>query len=166
MAFDAEAREFRVPFLVRLRPNTQYLLFVVVGVLLVGYGLTARGAIRVVLIVAGVAMAALLGYPIVLSTLFRVPILAVDDDGVRLPLMGVRLTWAEIADVRRAARSNFPVLLLVPTDPAAVLARTRPWLRAEGRANLAEFGTPVVLMAQSMNHSLDEIQAAMARHRG
>jgi uncharacterized membrane protein len=154
-----------VPFLVRLRPNTQYLLFVVVGLLLIGYGLTAGGAIRVGLIVAGVAMAALLGYPIVLSTLFRVPLMALDDAGVRLPLMGVGLTWAEVADVRQAVRNNFPVLLLIPTDPSAVLARTRPWLRATARADLAELGTPIVLMAQSMNRSLDEIQAAVAERR-
>jgi hypothetical protein len=153
-----------VPFLVRLRPNTQYLLFVVVGLLLIGYGLTAGGVIRVGLIVAGAALAVLLGYPVVLSTVFRVPLIAVDEAGVRLPLMGVRLAWAEVADVRRAVRNNFPVLLLVPTDPPAVVARTRPWLRAEARTNVAEFGTPIVLMAQSMNHSLDEIEAAVARY--
>ena len=154
-----------MPFLVRLRPNTQYLLFVVVGVLLILYGLTAGGLVRAGLIVAGVAMAALLGYPIVLSTVFRVPLIAIDDTGVRLPLQGVRLTWAELADVRQGIRNNFPVLLLIPADPAAVLTRTRPWLRATARADLTEFGTPIVLMAQTMNHTLDEIQTAITHHR-
>ena len=154
-----------MPFLVRLRPNTQYLLFVVVGVLLILYGLTAGGLVRAGLIVAGVVLAVLLGYPIVLSTVFRVPLIAVDDTGVRLPLMGVRLTWPELADVRQGVRNNFPVLLLVPRDPAAVLARTRPWLRATARADLTEFGTPIVLMAQTMNHTLDEIQTAITTRR-
>lgn len=154
-----------MPFLVRLRPNTQYLLFVVVGVLLICYGLTAGGVVRIGLIAAGVLLAVLLGYPIVLSTVFRVPLIAIDDAGIRLPLMGPRLSWAEVAGVRPGVRNNFPVLLLIPTDPAAVVARTRPWLRAEARTNLAEFGTPVVLMAQSLNRSLDEIQAAIADHR-
>ncbi|MGX6602162.1 STM3941 family protein [Micromonosporaceae bacterium Da 78-11] len=154
-----------MPFLVRLRFNTQYLLFVVVGLLLIAYGLTSAGVIRTVLIVAGAALVLLLGYPILLSVLFRVPLLRVDEAGIRLPLMGPRLDWAEVAEVRQAVRSNFPVLLLVPTDPQAVLGRTLPWLRSESRANLTEFGTPIVLMAQSMNRSLDEIQAAIARHR-
>jgi hypothetical protein len=154
-----------VPFLVRLRPNTQYLLFVVVGVLLICYGLTAGGVVRAALIVAGVGLAVLLGYPIVLSTVFRVPLIAIDDAGIRLPLMGPSLSWAEVADVRPGVRNNFPVLLLVPADPAAIVARTRPWLRAEARTNLAEFGTPIVLMAQSMNRSLDEIQAAIVDRR-
>jgi hypothetical protein len=53
-----------------------------------------------------------------------------------------------------------------PADPQpAVLARTGPWLRAEGRTNSAEFGTSIVLVAQSMIHSPDEIRVAIARHR-
>ena len=81
-----------MPFLVRLRPNSQYLLFLVIGLLLIGYGLTGTGAIRVGLVAAGALLAILLGYPIVLSTVFRVPLIAVDDAGIRLPLMGVAVT--------------------------------------------------------------------------
>jgi hypothetical protein len=154
-----------VPFLVRLRPNTQYLLFVVVGVLLIAYGLTSTGAVRLGLVVAGAVLALVLGYPILLSTVFRVPVVAVDEAGIRLPLLGVRLAWPEVAAVRPAMRANFPVLLIVPTDPPAVLTRVRPWLRGEGRSDLKQFGTPIVLMAQSLNHSLDEIQAAIDERR-
>ncbi len=154
-----------MPFLVRLRPNSQYLLFLVIGLLLIGYGLTGTGAIRVGLVAAGALLAILLGYPIVLSTVFRVPLIAVDDAGIRLPLMGVRLPWAELATVSHGVRANFVVLLLVPTDPQAVLAQVRPWLRGEARKNLAEFGTPIVLMAQSMNRSLAQVAAGIDQHR-
>jgi hypothetical protein len=55
------------------------------------------------------------------------------------------------------------VLLLIPSRPS--WPGPVPWLRAEGRTNSAEFGTSIVLVAQSMTHSPDETRVAIARHR-
>ena len=37
------------------------------------------------------------------------------------------------------------------------------WLRAEGRSNIARYGTPIVMSQHSMNRTLDEIQSAVSR---
>jgi hypothetical protein len=154
-----------VPFLVRFRPNASYLALLGIGVILVGLGITMDGVIRYLVLASGVMFVAILGTPVLLSTVFRVPMLAVDDAGVRLPLMGVRLGWADIAAVRQGSGPTAPVLLIVPTDKQAVLTQVRPWIRAESRTNIARFGTPIVVPQQSANRTLDEIQTAVARLR-
>jgi hypothetical protein len=151
-----------VPFLVRLRPNAAYLALLAVGVVVVGLGITMDGVTRVVTVACGVLFVAVLGAPVLVSTVLRVPLLAVDDSGVRLPLMGVRLEWAEVAAVRQAPGATRPVLLIVPRDTQAVLRRMRPWLRAEGRSHIARYGTPIVMAHHLADHTLDEIQSAVA----
>ncbi len=109
------------------------------------------------------------GYPVLVRTICRVPAAAVDPEGIRLPLMGVRLRWPEIADVRPAVRLNgrtsTPVLLVVPTDPDAAIAQTRWWLRRDARADLDRLGAPIVLDERSLDHTLADIRAAVAQHR-
>ena len=105
------------------------------------------------------------GVPALASTVFRVPVLAVDGAGLRMPLMGVRLGWQDIARVRQAHGPFRPVLLIVPTDPSAVLGRMRPWLRAEGQASMARYGTPIVMAQQSMDGTLAEVESAIAAFR-
>lgn len=61
---------------------------------------------------------ALFGLPIVVSTILRVPVLAMTETGIRLPLMGVKMRWAAISSVRFSTRppgtGSNPVLLLPP----------------------------------------------------
>jgi hypothetical protein len=154
-----------VPFLVRLRPNAAYLALIAAGIPMIIYGIASDGVLRLVLLVSGVLFVVLIGGPVLVSTVGRVPVLAVNGAGVRLPLMGVRLAWPEIAAVRQASGPTRPALLIIPNDTAAALSRMRPWLRAEGRSNLARYGTPIVVPQQSMDHTLDQMCAAFARLR-
>ena len=155
-----------VPFLVRLRPNTAYLALLAGGVAAFAVGSTmANGILRVLVIGSGTFFTLLIGMPVLVSTVFRVPVLAVDDTGLRMPLMGVRLTWTEIARVRPGHDPARALLLIVPRNPHAVLNQIRPWLRAECRTNLARYGTPIVMSQLSMNRTLDDIQAAISRHQ-
>jgi hypothetical protein len=78
--------------------------------------------------------------------------------------LGVRLRWAEISSVKRGVKSGFPVLLIVPTAPEAVVGQVRPWLRSEARSHLARYGTPIVVSGQSMDHSVDDILSAIHQH--
>ncbi|MFI6079341.1 hypothetical protein ACIA5C_48360 [Actinoplanes sp. NPDC051343] len=48
------------------------------------------------------------------------PVLAVDGVGVRLPLMGVRLSWPEIAAVRQGSGPTRPALLIIPNEPVKI----------------------------------------------
>jgi len=153
-----------VPFLVRLRPNAAYLALLGIGVALLGLGTTMDGPFRFLLIGCGVVFVVILGTPILLSTVLRVPILAVDDAGVRLPLMGVRLGWAEIVRVRQAIGVAPPVLLIVPADQQAVMSQMRPWIRSESRTNIARYGTPIVVPQQTADRTLEDIEAAIAHH--
>jgi hypothetical protein len=145
------------------------LTFTLAAVAPIAYGAGRGDVLGDVVAVAAAVLFALLCYPIIASTVFRVPVLVVDDNGIRLPLMGVRLSWAELATSKRSTdlrgRLPAPVLLIVPTDPEAALARTHPWLRREARANLARHGTPIVLSGQSLDHSLDAIAGALQHHR-
>jgi hypothetical protein len=155
-----------VPFLVRLRPNAAYLGLLTLGAALVALGITTGGFAGALELAVGVAFVLFLGVPILISTVFRAPVLAVDSTGVRLPMMGVRLPWALIADVRPAASpQNRPVLLILPTDPQAAVQSMRPWVRSEGRTNLARYGTPIVIPEQSVDHSVTEMAAAIDRLR-
>lgn len=157
-----------MPLKVHLRPNVAYLALLVIGVCALGFGALDTGALRFVAFVFGGALVVLLGYPVVASTICRVPVVVVEPDGVRLPLMGVRLRWADVAAVRRGAslgaRSR-PILLVVPVDPAATIRAMRPWLRHEGRGELAKYGSPVVLRQASLNRPLDDILAAIEAAR-
>lgn len=157
-----------MPFLVRLRPNGPYLMFTLVAAALVVFGATRAGLLGALVAVSGGVLLVVFGAPVLISTVFRVPVLAVEETGVRLPLMGVRLSWDDVASVQRTAavsgRPNTPVLLIVPTEPEAVAARVRPWLRREARGNVARYGTPIVLSGVSFDRSVDDIAAAVRRH--
>jgi hypothetical protein len=156
-----------MPLLVRLRPNGPYLLFTLVAVALVVFGATRAGLLGIPVAVGGGVLLVVFGAPIIISTVCRVPVVAVEESGLRLPMMGVRLSWSDVATVRRAAalsgKRNTPVLLIVPTDPEAVAGRVRPWLRREARGNTARYGTPIVLSGLSLDHSIDDIAAAVRR---
>jgi hypothetical protein len=153
-----------VPFLVRLRPSAAYLGLLALGVALVALGITTGGLVGSFELAVGVAFVLFLGVPILISTVFRAPVLAVDTTGVRLPMMGVRLSWAAVADVRPGlSPQNRPVLLILPADPPAAVRSMRPWVRSEGRTNLARYGTPIVIPEQSVDHTVADIAAAIAR---
>jgi hypothetical protein len=157
-----------VPLVVRVRPNAAYLAFLVIGVGLVVIGAVSGGALGVVMVVCGAVFALLLGYPVVASTVLRVPAVVVGPDGIRLPMMGVRLGWGEIAEVRSGMRMRgrvqTPVLLVVPADPDATVRQARWWLRREARTDLASLGAPVVIDDRSLDHTLADIRAAVATH--
>ena len=163
------------PLLVHVRPNGSYLLIVAATLVGVAVGVTTllRGGagpeiLGAVVLAGSAVVLVLLGAPIVVSTLFRVPALVADGDGIRLPLMGVRLTWPEVRAVTTlvplAGRSR-PAVLIVPTDPRGVVRQTRPWLRREAEANVARHGTPLVVLAASLNRSADDIAAAISLQR-
>ena len=59
--------------------------------------------------------------------------------------MGIRLGWAGIVAVRQSITPARAALLVVPRDKEATLRQMRPWLRAEGRTNIANYGTPIVV---------------------
>ncbi|MEV4760961.1 hypothetical protein AB0J86_38540 [Micromonospora sp. NPDC049559] len=153
--------------LVRVRPNLPYLMLLLLGVIVIGLGLIETGVAGWLITIFGGLICGIFGYPVVASTLFRVPVVAIGADGIRLPFMGVRLAWPEVAAVRPGVNprgsAHVPVLLIFPVDPAAVLRQVRPWLRQETRSNLARFGTPIVISGQSFDRSLDEIAAAVNR---
>jgi hypothetical protein len=152
-----------VPFLVRLRPNASYFGLLALGAALAGLGITMGGLVGALELAVGAAFVLILGAPVVISTVFRVPLLAVDGTGVRLPMMGVRLAWAEIAAVRPGVSpADRPVLLIVPADPQGAVRRMRPWVRSEGRTNLGRYGTPIVIPEQSMNRTVAEMRDAIA----
>jgi hypothetical protein len=158
-----------VALLVRLRPNGPYLLFIVIAAAVLGYGMAQADLLGTVIAVCGAVWLVLFGYPVVVSTLCRVPVVAVGDGGIRFPLMGVRLGWSEVSSATRSAalrgRARAPVLLIFPADPQAALGQVRPWLRREARGNLARYGTPIVLSGLSLDHSLDDIATAVSQHR-
>lgn len=156
-----------MPLLVRLRPNGPYVLFTLVAAAMVTFGAVRGDLLGTLIAVGGGVMLVVFGGPIIVSTVCRVPVVAVEESGIRLPLMGVRLSWGEVATVRRTAAlngtRNTPVLLIVPAEPEAVLGRVRPWLRREARGNIARYGTPIVLSGLSLDHSIDDIAAAVHR---
>ncbi|MEU7823250.1 hypothetical protein [Catellatospora sp. NPDC049133] len=157
-----------MPMLVRIRPDTRYLTLLGLACVPVLLGVLMRGRSGLAVSVAGAAFLLLLGYPVVVSTLLRVPVLVITDEGLRMPLMGPALGWDEIADVREDVKVTgsrpVPVLLIDPTEPQDAVWRMRPWLRGEGRANLARFGTPIVIQGASLSSSLDDIHAAIRDH--
>jgi hypothetical protein len=156
--------------LIRLRPNWAYLRLLLLAGVLVALTLTVDGALGLALTIGCSVLLALLGYPVVLSTLFRVPVLAVTGAGLRMPLMGVRLPWSQITGTSRVVRpergrrADTALLLIHPADPQATLRQVRPWLRRETRQNLARYGSPIVVSDLSLDRSLAEIEAAIAEH--
>lgn len=106
--------------------------------------------------------------PVVLSTVCRVPVIVAADDGIRFPLMGPRVAWADVASVRRGAGGqarvgSLPVLLVYPADAEGVACKVRPWLRRDARGNLARYGTPIAVSGTSLDRSLDDICAAISQ---
>jgi hypothetical protein len=158
-----------VPFTVHLRPNGPYLMFLLVGVAALVGGLLSSGIFWPLVACAGGLLVVLFGAPVVLSTVCRVPVLVVDDHGVRFPLLGVRLGWPDIARVARQSDLRRPppaaVLVVVPADVDATVRQVRPWLRRDIRANLTRYGAPIVLSDASLNRPLDTITEAVARRR-
>jgi hypothetical protein len=158
---------------VRLRPNGIYLVAVLAALVGVVWGVRTGGAAGIAGAVGAGTLALALGYPILLSTVLRIPVIDVSDIGIRLPLLGVRLRWSEVADVRQTARTNarpdrgpsVPLLLVVPAYPGPTMKSVRPWLRSDARRNLKAYGTPVVISDVALNRSLAEIQDAVERAR-
>jgi len=162
-----------MPIRVHLRPNTAYLIILAVLAAAVGWGVllvatAAESKTRAggwLLIVSSTVFLLIFGFPVVASTLLRVPVLIAENGQVRLPMMGPVLARTEITAIadgwRTAGSRQFPVLLVRVTDPAAVIARTRPWLRGDARRNLQRHGTPIVLAGESLNRPLTEIAVAL-----
>jgi hypothetical protein len=100
----------------------------------------------------------------VISKVLRVPLLSADATGVRLPLHGVRLTWAEVAAVRPAADPHHrPILLIFPSDPQATVRGMRPWVRHEARTNITRYGTPLTVPQATTDRTVAEMRAAIAQ---
>lgn len=161
--------EFPASLVVRLRPNMTYLGLLLIAAALVAYGIVMANVFGVIIAACAGVMLVVLGYPVVLSTACRVPVLVADDEGIRLPLMGVRLAWTEVASVKRslggrARTPSVPVLLIYPADAEAATGRVRPWLRREARDNIVRYGTPIVLSDRSLDSSLDDITTAIRHH--
>jgi hypothetical protein len=153
-----------VPFEVRLRPNVWYLLVIVLAAAVVTYGATQALMLAIVTTSGGLLMLAVFGYPVVVSTICRVPVVVVDSTGVRFPLLGVRLGWGEVARV--AIRSDTRKMLLIyPVDSSGVFRQMRPWLRSQARTEFARHGTPIVVGDRSLDHSVDDILCAVNRFR-
>jgi hypothetical protein len=151
---------------VRLRPNGPYLVFLVVAAAVLTWGVVRGGPIGAAVAVGGALMLAVFAYPVLVSTVFRIPVIAIDDDGIRLPLMGVRLPWDGVSSTGLGALPRRPgtfLLLIIPVDAEATVAQVRPWLRREARRSLAQYGTPISLSDLSLDHSSDDIAAAIAR---
>jgi hypothetical protein len=118
----------------------------------------------IVIAPAGLLMLAVFGYPVVISTMCRVPVAVVDKTGVRFPLLGVRLGWSDVARVAIRADTR-TVLLIYPVDSSGALRLARPWLRSQARTEFARYGTPIVVGDRSLDHSLDDILATVNRFR-
>lgn len=154
-----------VPFQVRLRPNAHYLGILAIGVVLIAFGALVESGFGAILAIApGVLILAALGVPVVVSTIFRVPVLAVDPAGVRLPMMGVRLAWADVAAIQQgvAGPRATPILLIIPRDQQSAVSQMRPWVRSEGRSNIKKYGTPIIVPEKSTDRTLDEMLQAIA----
>ena len=156
------------PLVVRLRPNMPYLTVLLIAAAGVAYGVTLAGVPGAAIAVGAGVVLVLLGYPVVLSTVCRVPVIVADDDGIRFPLMGPRVPWADVASVSRVAGGrarvgSLSVLLVYPADAEDVAGQVRPWLRREARGNLARYGTPIAVSGLSLDRSLDDICAAISQ---
>lgn len=153
-----------MPFEVRLRPNVWYVLVIVLAAAIVAFGVTRPLMFAIVIVPAGMLMLTVFVYPVVVSTICRVPVVVVDSTGVRFPLLSVSLGWSEVARIiiRTDTRK---VLLIHPVDSSGALRQVRPWLRSQARTEFARYGTPIVVRDRSLDHSLDDILAAVNRLR-
>jgi hypothetical protein len=154
--------------LVRLRPNGPYLLFMLAAAVGIWYGVTLASLPGGLVAASCGVVLVLFGYPVMASTIGRVPVFAVGSEGISLPLMGVRLSWPEVSSVKLGTgsgrRASVPVLLIFPADPHAAIGAARPWLRRELRGNLARHGTPIVVSGTSLDHSVDDMAAAVRQY--
>ncbi len=156
---------------VRLRPNLPYLGYMLCLAIGLGYGVNMGGVLGTFIAATASLTLTLIAYPLILSTLCRVPVIVADDEGIRFPLLGPRLPWADVTSItrgtRRGARPGSPaVLQMHPADPQAAIGQVHPWLRREARKNLAWYGTPFIISDLSMDTSLDEIAAGIAQSIG
>jgi hypothetical protein len=157
---------------VRLRPNAPHLTIMAVAVGALAWGIAHGGLLGLAVDVAAGLVLVLFGYPALLSTVFRVPVMVIADDGVRLPLMGVHLPWNNVSSTGLAAVQRRPgsfALVIVPVDADDVVRQARPWLRREARNNIGRHGSPIVVSDASLDRSIDDIAAGIAagvaRHR-
>jgi hypothetical protein len=164
-----QIEESSMPLLVRVRPNAAYVVVMLVAAALAVDAIGRGGAVG---ILAGSAMIAILivfASPIVRSSLVGTPALAVTREGLQFPLMGPRLKWNEVTDIQWSSMmvglTRRPLLLVIPAVPEAVIRQVRPWLRRDVRRKLATYGTPLVLADTILDHSIDEIFAAIQHYR-
>lgn len=93
------------------------------------------------------------------------PVLTLDDEGLTdwLPNLGVeQVLWSEVVGVRAARLGLRRVLAVDVTDPRAVVARQRTFVRRiAATVNVFLVGTPVVLKPGSIDGRPDEVAAAV-----
>lgn len=158
------AKGYLVRFEVRLRPNGWYVLVMVLAAVIVVLGTMEVPLFAIVIAPAGLLILAVFGCPVLVSTICRVPVVVIDNVGVRFPMLGVRLGWGEVARVAERTDTR-KVLLIYPVDSSGVLDEVRPWLRSQARTEFARYGTPIVVRDRSLDHSLDVILSAVNRFR-
>lgn len=94
------------------------------------------------------------------------PVLTLDDDGLTdwLPNLGVeQVLWSEVTGVRESRLALRRVLAVDVTDPRAIIARQRTFVRRiAASANALLVGTPVVLKPGSIDSRPEEIAAALS----
>ena len=126
---------------VRFCLNLAYLFMLGPGVAVIVLGVLSDGVLRLGLIVGGGPG--------------RDPT-AADEAAPRL-----RRDCRRTARLRGRGGIQTPVLLIVPTDPAAAIRRGHWWLRRDATADLQRLGAPVVINPRPLDHTLAEIQAAV-----
>ncbi|WP_419703936.1 STM3941 family protein [Promicromonospora sp. NFX87] len=98
------------------------------------------------------------------------PVLTLDGEGLTdwLPNLGVeQVLWTEVTGVREARLAFRRVLAVDVTDPKAVVARQRTFVRRiAASANIALVGTPVVLKPGSIDSRPEVIAAALSTFVG
>ena len=158
-----------MPLLVRVRPNATYLVFMFVNLVLAVAALCRGGVIGTLGGLGLMVILIVLASPIVRSSFLGTPALAVTREGLQFPLMGPRLRWDEVSDVRWSAMmvglTSKPLILIVPAVPEAVNRQVRPWLRHDVRRRLARYGTPLVVSDSILDHSVDDIFTAIQQYR-
>ncbi|NUR69372.1 MAG: hypothetical protein HOU81_00985 [Hamadaea sp.] len=103
----------------------------------------------------------------ILSSVFRVPAVHIDREGIRFPLIGVALPWDEVDEVddreKTSGGSNITLFRVIPVDDEAVLRQMHFWLRRQGRAYLERYGTPIVFFGEPFDQPLHHVVYA-AQH--
>jgi hypothetical protein len=150
-----------VPLRVHLRPNAPYLVMMAIALGGAAAGVSWGGLAGVVVLVSSGAFLALLGVPVAASTVLRVPVVAINELGIRLPMMRIRLAWSDVLSVQRPLTADGPLLLIIPEEPAEVIDQAWPWLRRELRDNYGRHGGPIVIRDKSLSRSCEQILAAV-----